>query len=190
MEIKFTGTGEAIMVIDNFLSKEECEELIDFCEGRNKWCQAATVGNDGKPKYSDYRSNIQTAVPFGSELDTFLHGVFSKAVNEYGRRHNIGGDLTDEAYRVLKYNPGQKYGVHMDCSDKNPRVISSLIYLNSTEKGGQTTFPSDSIEIMPEAGRLIMFPSNFLFWHEAKPVEKGVKYAVVTFFNYKSRIKK
>lgn len=187
MNTEFLGPAEGIMVINSFLTSHQCKDLIDFCEGR-KWHQAATVGPDGKPTYSDYRNNDQTAVPMNSELDKFLHRKYNQAINEYITKHNVGGDLVDEAYRVLKYEPGQKYGIHMDCSDKNPRVLSSLIYLNDTEQGGEIEF-GDGSSICPSTGTLVMFPSNFLFWHESKPVIKGVKYAVVTFFNYKKRVK-
>lgn len=51
--------------------------------------------------------------------------------------------------QVLRYTNGQKYGAHSDIiagpsQVNNSRVATVLLYLTSTEEGGETTFPHES----------------------------------------------
>jgi len=69
------------------------------------------------------------------------------------------------------------------------RVFTSIIYLNDDFEGGELVLASvvddagQPIVIKPQAGMLIVFPSDVRFMHEVRPVIKGVRCAVVGWFN-------
>jgi predicted 2-oxoglutarate/Fe(II)-dependent dioxygenase YbiX len=69
----------------------------------------------------------------------------------------------------IHHSHGQQYGY--------PQV-SALLYLNDDYEGGEFKV-ADKI-IYPEAGSGIIFPSNFMFPHEAKEVIKGTRWSIVT----------
>ena len=52
-----------------------------------------------------------------------------------------------------------------------------LIFLNDDYKGGEFVV-ADKL-YRPEKGSAIVFPSNFMFPHEAKKVTKGIRLSIV-----------
>ena len=67
---------------------------------------------------------------------------------------------------------------------KKTRFISFILLLNNDYEGGEICFTdpdhqSNEKEIKVQPGRLIMWPSNFLYPHKVKPVIKGTRYSVV-----------
>ena len=69
----------------------------------------------------------------------------------------------------IHHSHGQQYGY--------PQV-TALLYLNDNYEGG--TFKVADKTIYPERGSAVIFPSNFMFPHEAKVVTKGTRWSVVT----------
>jgi len=69
------------------------------------------------------------------------------------------------------------------------RIFTSISYLNDDFEGGELVLNSivddagNPITIKPEKGMMIVFPSDVRFMHEVKPVLKGVRCAIVAWFN-------
>src|SRR3546814_20103388 len=64
-----------------------------------------------------------------------------------------------------------------------------MIYLNTMEEGGETTFPALGFGVSPRAGLLLMWNNmrpdgspNPATLHEATPVDSGRKYVVTKWF--------
>jgi predicted 2-oxoglutarate/Fe(II)-dependent dioxygenase YbiX len=68
------------------------------------------------------------------------------------------------------------------------RVVSAILYLNDDYEGGHLEFPNFGIKIKPQAGMLILFPSNYAYTHAAHPVTKGTKYALVTWIRDRQNV--
>ena len=60
------------------------------------------------------------------------------------------------------------------------RDFSLLLYLNDEYTGGAISFPNFNIEIEPQRGMLLTFPSDHRFVHEAQPVMSGERYVIVS----------
>ena len=69
----------------------------------------------------------------------------------------------------IHHSHGQEYGF--------PQA-SVLLFLNDDFKGGD--FIISDITYKTKKGSAIVFPSNFMFPHEVKLVEKGTRYSIVT----------
>ena len=70
----------------------------------------------------------------------------------------------------MKYNIGNKYGIHKDgCMKKNhceKSLLSFVIYLNDDIEGGITRFHENSfengyIDVIPEIGKLLIYRQKF-----------------------------
>lgn len=98
-----------------------------------------------------------------------------------------------EYLQVLKYGPGQKYTSHHDYIPDHerlpcgPRIYTMYMYLSDVEEGGGTKFPRLNLEVKPQKGRAVLWPSvqdvdvrtiDRRTQHEALPVGKGVKYGI------------
>ena len=66
-----------------------------------------------------------------------------------------------------------------DGSRKGIPALSLLGCLNDDYEGGELIFWDDT-EIELKGGSLLIFPSNFLYPHEVKPVKKGSRYSYVS----------
>jgi predicted 2-oxoglutarate/Fe(II)-dependent dioxygenase YbiX len=84
----------------------------------------------------------------------------------------------------LKYTPGGWYDTHIDASWQTYRVASMLVYLNPLDyEGGETWFPHYDLKVKPLEPSLVLFPSNYMYEHQAMPVKNGEKFVLVTWMN-------
>jgi len=101
-------------------------------------------------------------------------------------------------FRINRYAKGGRMGMHVDnihhshgtrthgaflqSADPHHQYgypqVSVLLYLNDNYGGGEFHIASKKFE--PEKGSAIIFPSNFMFPHEAKKVTKGVRWSIIT----------
>ena len=94
-----------------------------------------------------------------------------------------------EPPKLMRYNVGGLYKSHSDSEELNEnkqwykvfdRDVSILVYLNDKFKGGGLRFGHLNYTYQPKAGDLVFFPSDHLYLHESVPIEKGVKYSLVS----------
>lgn len=128
-------------VYHNFLSKKECEYLINLAKPNME--KSSVVDNEtGKSKDSRVRTSSGTFLPRGG--DKIIRKIEQRIADytfipvEYG-----------EGLQVLHYEVGQKYEPHFDYfldefNTKNggQRVATLLMYLSDVEEGGETVFPN------------------------------------------------
>lgn len=95
-----------------------------------------------------------------------------------------------EEPQLLRYRAGGFYRPHSDRDYWDPRDrrwkqtvdrdISVLIYMDDAFKGGALTFPELDIQINPQPGLAVAFPSDHRFVHAAEPVKAGIRHALVS----------
>jgi len=69
----------------------------------------------------------------------------------------------------IHHSHGQKYGF--------PQV-SSLLFLNDNYEGGEFVVADEVYNT--KKGSALIFPSNFMFPHEVKPITKGTRWSIIT----------
>ena len=86
----------------------------------------------------------------------------------------------------LKYAPTTKMKIHCDHisgfyggSPYGIPILSCLCNLNDNYKGGDV-FMFENKNMNLKVGEMLIFPSNFLFPHEIKPLKKGFRYSFVS----------
>lgn len=150
------------------------------------WKRAETIGNGA---YQRIRTNQMMEITHlahvvDNSLCQNVHNQFNlvllAASNPYVIRYQLKERIWHEGYSLLKYSEGEQYYGHYDGGTNTGRSISAILYLNDDYEGGELEFPHFNIKIKPQAGMLILFPSNFAYYHIAHPVIKGTKYALVT----------
>jgi predicted 2-oxoglutarate/Fe(II)-dependent dioxygenase YbiX len=65
--------------------------------------------------------------------------------------------------------------------------VSLVGYVNDDYDDGGLYFRLQGLDIKPRAGDLYIFPSNFMYPHQAKAVTKGTKYSIVTMLDYSKK---
>lgn len=171
------NTNQTIERIENEIRNEESGVY---------WTRAETRGHGSE---QNIRTNLNMGLTYlaGQTNNGVLQNVHNQfnmlllaTTLSYAERYGLHETLTHEPYSMLKYRSGQQYHAHYDGSSETGRVISAITYLNDDYEGGELEFPNFNIKIKPQAGMLILFPSNFAYTHIAHPVISGTKYALVT----------
>jgi len=85
---------------------------------------------------------------------------------------------------LLKYEVGGHYDLHCDAFTEAPRILSCILLLNDDYKGGELQFADPITKevyktVENKSGKLIIWPSNFMFPHGIKPIIKGQRYSIV-----------
>ncbi|MFL5728391.1 MAG: prolyl hydroxylase family protein [Cytophagaceae bacterium] len=172
--MKLFRHNESIWTIDNFISKEECEDLINFSE--NAGYQEAEVSTDkGSKMIKGIRNNYRV-----------IHQDLTLAEKLWGKLKEFCPSLIEnntalglnEQFRFYKYESEQRFKRHIDGrfkrNDLEESRITFMIYLNEDFEGGETVF--DEISIRPRTGSVLCFIHELK--HEGAPVKNGIKYVL------------
>jgi len=166
-----------VLVLDNVLSDEECDELIQLSKDK---MQRSKIGATREV------NNIRTSSGmFFEESENDLVHCLEKRVS------NIMGPSIEyaEGLQILNYLPDQEYKAHHDYfsstskASKNNRISTLIMYLNDVEEGGETYFPKLGFSVSPKKGMAVYFEYfykntelNDLTLHGGAPVIKGEKW--------------
>ncbi len=143
--------------------------------------------NDFKFKKTDIENDkSQTSLNLQS-LWQDLYDVKLPAVQDYSRMYNINNLKYWEAFNFIKYGPGQHFKEHHDHGYSYNCTLSLVGYPNDDYEGGELYFRLQNIKVKADAGDLFIFPSNFMYPHQAMPVHSGTKYSIVTMLDYSKK---
>jgi len=184
-EIKITMKLEkpCIILLDNFLSFQECDELIDFSKTRLNRSQVIH-------SVTGERTTVPGRTSEGTEYaigENHLIKKIEKRIKEVTDYPVENG----ESLQVLHYNKGEEYKPHYDFFPGNKidhtrggqRVCTFLIYLNDVNEGGETIFPKIDLKVSPKKGSALYFhygngqgQTDRLSLHSSIPVIQGEKW--------------
>ncbi len=181
-----------IYKINNFLSKNECNQTINLIESSDL---SQTGSGPMKNSYTDKKCTLEESNEVIKKINlriSQLLGIndrFSKKMlgmkyeeNNYKKPHfdNPWVDKSDEITIAKKRLLTKKEGI---------TTWTILIYLNTIPKGGQTYFPKLKKGYKPIAGTLLAWNNlnsdgsiNPYSMHEALPITDSKKYILVKWF--------
>ncbi|MEC1156019.1 2OG-Fe(II) oxygenase [Cytobacillus horneckiae] len=140
-----------IVILDNVLSDEECNELIKMSKDKMERSKIGVIREVNQIRTSDgmfFQEN---------ENDTII-----KIEKRISSIMNIPVEHGD-GIQILKYTPGQEYKAHFDFFSStnrasiNNRISTIVIYLNDVEHGGETFFPKLNFSVSPKKGMAVYF---------------------------------
>jgi hypothetical protein len=177
----------------NFIARLETG-LAESTHEYFSWKQA-TVGDYEVMK--DYRDCVdfklrQADIPVPEEFadlgrvyEEVISGV-RQCVQHYSSMYNLQLDY-EEATNFVRYGEGQHFSVHPDSGFSYSCAVSAIGYLNDDYEGGEYIMPYKNLQFVPEAGDVIVHPSDFIYAHASQPVKSGIKYSAVTMYDYNDR---
>jgi hypothetical protein len=175
-----------IFIYDNVI--DNSQELIDFAlSDPEKW-RDSRVGSSANEGVVDkeIRNTRVLDVPatFANDIKWFeVSQIVWAYANRYGIQHDAAFSNM-EYLQLLHYSTQEGfYKPHADSGPGMQRIFSGLLYLNDVEEGGETYFNKFDVSVKPKAGRLALFPANFIYTHEARTPKSNDKFALVTWFN-------
>jgi prolyl 4-hydroxylase len=188
--------GPWVITIDNFLTDEECERLIELghLKGYERSADVGKMNWDGtfEDSINDGRTSTNAWCEEDCQSDAKTKSVLEKIENLTGIPEQCS-----ESLQLLRYEPGQFYQTHHDYIDEQldrpegVRILTVFLYLNEPESGGGTNFPTllnkgpGGLTVMPKKGRVLLWPSvlnedpntaDLRTEHQALTVEAGLKF--------------
>lgn len=187
----FLDTPDELLIVRDFLSREQCSELVELTQRLRSEEAEISMARDGEEGLLRRRSarRITTTIKTFEHPDAFAT-VVARGLREHVEpRYGVRIEWF-EWPDVLLYRPGGHYELHTDADLRDPgtgawrrvmdRDFSLLVYLNDDFTGGNLELPDRGETIRPEAGMLVAFPSDHRFSHAALPVESGNRYVIVS----------
>ena len=198
--MKIISSDPFICVIDDFLTENECDELVAMAQKKG---MSPSIVGEAKEIKPETRSS----------KTTFFNVAENDIVNQIEKKVKILTQIPidhGEKLQVSHYPTGGFFNQHYDFPKallhpqnlypfKQERIITVLIYLNTVEEGGETVFPKLKFAVIPQKGRALLWynckkmglpssdqkdlwniPTNLnysdLVLHGGKPVLSGEKW--------------
>jgi len=170
-----------------------CDDMVQRFEQHQEDHYQGRVGsgmgeNMGLKKTTDL---IVSNKPHWKDVDNNLFRSLAMAVQEFQQHYPYFSDMRrfkDMGYNLQRYEQGEYYHWHVDADNPllAPRQLVALWYLNDMKQGGgETEFIHQGIKIMPEKGKLVLFPPFWTHEHRATTVKSGVKYIATTWIVFR-----
>lgn len=190
-EFNILSKEPLIFTIDNFLSDEECEMVMEISKNRN-FSRAYVLDDNNGAVINDSRTNYSNSI--SNNDDIFIQYIVDKVSSTIKFPSENA-----EPLEFVRYYKNQEFKHHFDAFkqpylSKNQRILTALVYLNNVEKGGETEFKNINLKIKPNKGKLLVFqnclednqtihPNSY---HAGLPVLKGEKFAFNLWYHNKS----
>ncbi|NII12284.1 2-oxoglutarate-dependent dioxygenase [Oleiagrimonas sp. C23AA] len=171
-----------IRVLDNLLSDEECDALIE--QSRPRMQRALTLDAEGRQQLDPRRTNNGMFFNLG---ETELLERIEQRIAELVELPVSHG----EGMQILNYQRHQQYEPHWDWFDPKQqgfsqvtahggqRVASIIMYLNTPTRGGGTHFPHVDLTVTARRGSAVYFAyegGDKPSLHAGLPVLEGEKW--------------
>ena len=172
-----------IKIYDNVLNLKTLSNFLRFINTVD--FQDARVGDGVVNKKirntTDYSLNQFNNSFTNVHWHNYLYFIFNNYFKEYAKDYKHLEWKGLETIAVLKYDINGFYKEHVDHFSSQPITLSGIFLLNNDYEGGELCFGlEDKLEVEIKPNRFIVWPSNFLFPHQVKPVCKGTRYSIVT----------
>jgi prolyl 4-hydroxylase len=174
-----------VVVFGGLLSAAECEAVI--AQARPRIARSETVDNEtGGSEVNAARTS--SGMFFGRGESPLISSIEARIAALLRWPVERG-----EGLQVLHYHPGAEYKPHYDYFDPmqpgsapilkrgGQRVGTLVMYLNTPEQGGGTTFPDVQLEVAPIQGNAVFFSYDrphpqTRSLHGGAPVIRGQKW--------------
>jgi hypothetical protein len=143
--------------------------------------------NDFKFKKTDIQDDTNEKSIALQQIWQDCYDPQKMAVDDYCRKFNIHQLRYWEAFNFIRYGKGQHFMEHHDHGFSYNCTVSLVSYLNDDYEGGGLYFRLQGITYEPKAGDTVIFPSNYMYPHQALPVVSGTKYSLVTMLDYSDK---
>jgi|TARA_R100001530_G_C4294313_1_gene148836 predicted 2-oxoglutarate/Fe(II)-dependent dioxygenase YbiX len=173
-----------------------CEKIIKHAEN-GEWKDSEVIGPDGTGVVNpEVRKSVQQNFPSynspkeHSPILRYASKCLENYLETFPTANNFTSFAVNEDYNIIRYEEGEAYhALHSDfVSDfKSPlshRHLSGVCFLNDVETGGELVFPQQDLEIKPEAGLLVIFPSGWTHAHQTLPVVGQNRYVFQLWWSF------
>ena len=187
-----------IQIYDNILSKDVCDNIIEYFDNSSWKEKGLTAGG--------HRPDLKNGTNLNVSLNDCSKFMYDQLVSDILPSLNIGMEkykkrfpfLEEVSYWTMdnKFNiqrfAGEEEGYfvrHCERGNADPRsnnrMLVWMIYLNNAKSGTRFYYPTRDVEA--KQGRLVIWPADWTYPHSGIIPNRGEKYLMTGWYSYKER---
>lgn len=187
----FGDSSSNIIELENFLTQEERERLINFALNNKVWDITKTqVDKDGLVLYdaniwADRVCTYNSLMKSDPSILELINSMIARLKIEVDKFFNVEAKETGPA--IVRWPIGARQEPHADkefhtgleqgrANDFPHYDLAGLFYFNDDYEGGELYFPQHGIEFKPKAGAAYFFPGDRNYTHGVRPVISGNRF--------------
>lgn len=160
--VEVLSRSPLVVLYHDFLSEKECNWLKQ--EAKPHLARSTVVGDTPSGSKIDRARTSEGMFFFTTKKGSVLDDLEKRIVDVTMLPRENGENI-----QVLHYSPGEEYLPHFDYFNANSpaerrhfdrggqRVATFIMYLHTTEEGGETIFPRLDIKVKPVRGNALLF---------------------------------
>ncbi len=183
--MKVTKLTDTIFTVEDFLTRQECLDMIVRSENIGYELAKVNTASGAKVR-TDIRNNSRAfynSEELAQALWAKLQPLMPTPLVNVANSTAIG---LNELFRFYRYQRGHQFKGHYDESYvRNEREVSYftfMMYFNDNFQGGDTTFRG--LRVQPRQGMALVFLHSL--YHEGSEVTQGVKYVLRSDVTYRT----
>lgn len=189
-----------IMVVDNVLSSEKCNDILAVLEEKTKDFDSISNFENSRDRLDKQWDGGTVLQSMGRKLSFDYASFFSQVlkenlelyVNTYLTNCAVFFDKGQINYSVFKFQVTPiSGGFHNWHSENNAgpfetkcRFLAWSLFLNDVEEGGELEFLNYSTRIKAKKGSLVLFPAYFTHAHRGNPPISNTKYIATGWYRH------
>ena len=177
-----------VSIYQNAISSDDCKIIIDDINSCRllPGTMGGMVNTEMKdslvsPRY--FKDNSPASLIIGNSLESCK----KEYIKKHPQLNQIHKWNVDNAYNLQKYNPGQGYHIS-HCENAGGasllRVLSWMIYLNTVNDEGGTSFDNYNMKTSSIEGSLLIWPAYWTHFHHGITSTTETKYIATGWFSY------
>lgn len=169
------GDGEEnIKIINNFISPEECKEIIESVR-LSPTSSSKPVQFDLQGEPASYRNDWDRS-PYIVKYNKMVFDLIQESFDV---------KLKNRSAKIAEWTKNDKLDLHIDDLGTNKfHAFSATICLNDDYVGGELFFLYHNLYFKPKVGDLIIFPATKNYEYLVKVVESGSRYTIPLWYTF------
>ena len=172
-----------VLIIDNFISKKDCEYLLNMSSKLDCWVSK----ND---PFWDKRCFNVNLLENNNEIKIKMSLILKKVKTTILKSYSLE-KIYPDLFEIVKWPVGLYQEPHHDdmtsyLKDEENihkhRMFGSIIYLNDNFDGGETYYPQHNKTIKPKSGTLVVHPGTSDYMHGVAEVKNNTRYTIASFW--------
>lgn len=190
--------SDHIIHIKSFIDPDDCKSIISSLDNNDL---------DKSAPYTEGLLNDETDSFFDPDIDAvervkqkvFTDGlkIYADKVRSFNWSYYDVDKFHCSEMIVRRYHPKSEFEYHYDdiieeifpqWFMRRKNILTCNVYFNDeTEyEGGDLHFASTNDTFRPSMGDIVLFPSNWMFYHKVKEITSGIRYSGTFWFYYGS----
>ena len=151
--VEIVSSEPPLIILDNFISPSDIKAILQAAQAQEM--QRSTMGATQELAEDRTSSTAWLA-------DSCCRGPLRRLADKTSRIVQLPPSHI-ENLQVVRYLPGQEFTLHTDHLDSfndlecRGRLATCLIYLQTPQRGGETSFPEFGVDIPPVSGSAVFF---------------------------------